>query len=89
MKAVITVVGKDMVGILAGIADVCRETNINIEEVTQSVLRNLFAMIMLVDISECNIAGDELLCRFKDVGQKMCVEIILTRQELFDAMHRI
>ena len=50
MKAVITVIGKDMVGILARVSKICYDNNINISDVTQSVLQDLFAMIMLVDM---------------------------------------
>ena len=51
MRAVITVIGKDMVGILARVSSICAENNVNVVEVTQSILQDLFAMIMMVDIS--------------------------------------
>ena len=89
MNAIITVVGEDMVGILAKVTAVCAEKNVNVEEVTQSILRNMFAMIMLVDISNANCQFTELAKLFETVGKEMSVEIHITRQELFDAMHRI
>ena len=55
MKAFITVIGHDTVGVVAKVAALCCELNINIEDVTQSVLQGMFAMIMLVDISKCSV----------------------------------
>lgn len=89
MKAVITVVGKDMVGILAKIANVCASANVNVEDVTQSILQNLFAMIMLVDISKCSVEFSELSQLLQEEGKKLGMDIHITRQELFDAMHHI
>ena len=60
MKAVITVVGQDTVGILARVASVCADHSVNVEEVTQSILGGTFAMIMVVDVSKCTVAFDEL-----------------------------
>ncbi|MDD3429298.1 MAG: ACT domain-containing protein [Oscillospiraceae bacterium] len=89
MKAVITVLGRDMVGILAKVSAVCAQTGVNIEDVTQSILQNVFAMIMIVDISNCTVEATELKAKFDTVGQEMGVQINLTRQEVFDAMHKI
>ena len=60
MKAFITVIGHDTVGVVAKVAGLCTELNINIEDVTQSILQGMFAMIMLVDISKCNVSHEEL-----------------------------
>ena len=60
MKAVITVVGKDTVGILAKVAGVCAAAKVNVEVVTQSILAGTFAMIMVVEISRCNVSFDQL-----------------------------
>ena len=57
MRAVITVVGKDSVGILAKVSDKCAKSNVNINEVTQSVLEDMFCMIMLADISKMNTSS--------------------------------
>ena len=63
MKAFITVIGHDTVGVVAKVAALCCELNINIEDVTQSVLQGMFAMIMLVDISKCSVSHEELHAR--------------------------
>ena len=60
MKAFITVIGHDTVGVVAKVAALCSELNINIEDVTQSILQGMFAMIMLVDITHCSVSHEEL-----------------------------
>ena len=89
MKAVITVVGKDTVGILAKVAGVCAATNVNVEEVTQSILAGTFAMIMVVEISRCNVSFDQLQQQLAAAGEEKGVDVKVTRQELYDAMHHI
>ena len=88
MKAFITVIGHDTVGVVAKVAGLCTELNINIEDVTQSILQGMFAMIMLVDISNCNVSHEELHKR-TDIGMRAGMQINVTRQEVFDAMHTI
>lgn len=89
MEAVITVVGKDMVGILAKVSSLCAQYNVNVEEVTQSILRGTFAMIMLVEISNCSTDYTAFVKKLDAEGKAVGVDIHCTRQELFDAMHRI
>ena len=89
MEAVITVVGNDKVGILAQVCTACAEANVNVEEVTQRILRGTFAMIMLVDISNCNVSHEELHKRTDALAAEMGMQINVTRQEVFDAMHTI
>ena len=67
----------------------CSELNINIEDVTQSILQGMFAMIMLVDISKCSVSHEELHQRMDALAKEMGMQINLTRQEVFDAMHTI
>lgn len=89
MKAFITVIGRDTVGVIAKVSGLCSELGINIEDVTQSILQGMFAMIMLVDISRCNVSHEELHQRIDALGKEMGMQINLTRQEVFDAMHTI
>lgn len=88
-QAVITVVGSDKVGILAKVSTICAEAGVNVEEVTQSILRGTFAMIMIVDISKANKPFVQLAEYLKEAGEELGVDVNITRQELFDAMHRI
>ena len=71
MKAFITVIGHDTVGVVAKVAGLCTELNINIEDVTQSILQGMFAMIMLVDISNCNVSHEELHKRTDALAAEM------------------
>ncbi len=89
MEAVITVVGKDTVGILAKVCTVCADVNVNVEEVSQRILRGMFAMIMIVDIKNCTIEFSDFAKKMNEVGKELCVDIHCTRQELYDNMHRI
>lgn len=88
MTAVITVVGSDKVGILAKVSQICAENGVNVEEVTQTILRGTFAMIMLVSLPQ-QVTFDELAARLKEGGEEIGVDINVTRQDLYDSMHRI
>ena len=87
MRAVITVIGKDMVGILARVSTACADANANVIEVTQSVMQEFFAMIMLIDISELNCELEEL----KTVLSGECpdMKIHVMHENIFNSMHRI
>ena len=89
MRAVITVIGKDMVGILARVSNICAEHQVNVLEVTQSILQDLFAMIMVVDISKCTIPFSELSDKLTDAGTEMNLTIHAMREDIFNSMHRI
>ena len=89
MKAFITVVGKDTVGVVARVSGLCSELSINIEDISQSILQGMFAMIMLVDIAGCTVSHEELRARIGALAEEMGMQITLTRQEVFDAMHTI
>ena len=89
MRAVITVIGKDMVGILAKVSNECANAHINITEVTQSILQDLFAMIMLVDISNSTVSFDELVDRMNKLGQAQNLKIHVMHEDIFNSMHRI
>ena len=89
MEAVITVIGRDAVGILAKVCTGCAEANVNVEEVSQRILRGTFAMIMLVDLSNCNVDHDQLHKRTDALAAEMGMQINVTRQEVFGAMHTI
>ena len=87
MRAVITVIGKDMVGILAKVSTACADANANVAEVTQSVLDNYFAMIMLVDIDKLNCSLEDLKNSIEAVVPTMKVHVM--HEDIFNAMHRI
>ena len=89
MKAIITVIGKDTVGILAKVSDACARSNVNIVEVTQSVLQDMFAMIMLVEIDKASVGFDELRERLNSVGESTNTKIHVMHEDIFNSMHRI
>lgn len=89
MRAVITVIGKDMVGILARISTVCAENEVNVVEVTQSILQDLFAMIMLVDISKCRVPFTELSEHLTNAGKDLNLSVHVMHEDIFNSMHRI
>jgi len=87
MKAVVTVIGKDMVGILAKVATACAESNANVLEVTQSVLQEYFAMVMLIDISDINADFSELTASLEKSVDGMKIHVM--HEDIFNSMHRI
>ena len=89
MRAVITVLGKDMVGILAKVSNMCAEKGVNIIEVTQSILQDMFAMIMMVDISKCSVPFSELSDRLTTLGGEMGLTIHTMHEDIFNSMHHI
>ena len=89
MKAVITVVGKDTVGILSEVSGVCAEFNANVIEVSQSELQEMFCMIMMVDISKLNASFNEFSDKAAKLGEKLGLSIHVMHEDIFNSMHRI
>ena len=87
MRAVITVIGKDMVGILAKVSTACADANANVAEVTQSILDKYFAMIMLVDIDDMNCSLEDLKNGIEQSVPTMTVHVM--HEDIFNSMHRI
>lgn len=89
MKAVIAVIGKDMVGILAKVTAVCAENDANVLEVTQSILQDMFVMVMMVDISKSQIPFAELSDKLTKLGDGMGLKIHVMHEDIFNSMHKI
>ncbi len=89
MKAVITVTGKDTVGIIADVAGVCAEHSANIVDITQSVISDYFAMIMLADIDGLNIRFSEFVDILTKLGEKKGLAIHTMHEDIFNTMHHI
>lgn len=89
MRAFITVLGKDMVGILAKVSMACAEEDISISEVTQSVLQDVFVMIMLVDMSNAKKSISEMQSKFDGLGNEAGLKIHIMHEDIFNSMHRI
>ena len=88
-RAVITVIGKDMIGILAKVSNICSKRNINIIDVSQTVLSDVFAMIMLVDLEKMDGSYDVLKTELENSGKDLGLSIHIMREEIFNSMHNI
>lgn len=89
MNAVISVIGKDCVGILAYVSDECAKVNANILDVSQSVLKDYFAMIMVVNIDSLNVDFTKFVGTIEENGKKKGLEIHVMHEDIFNAMHKI
>ena len=87
--AVVTVVGKDRVGIVAGISSLLAEHNVNIIDISQTVLRGMFAMIMVVDLSRADVSVGELRKALKERGKELGVDVALHSAELVETVERV
>ena len=89
MKAIITVVGKDTVGIIANVSTFLAESKINILDISQTIMGDTFTMIMMVDTALSEKTFDEINEKLKAIGDELNVNIIIQNEKLFSAMHRI
>lgn len=89
MRAIISVVGRDTVGILARVSQACAECNANIVDVTQSVLQGMFVMVMLVDITDISVDFPALNQKLSDLGSEIGMVIHVMHEDVFNSMHRI
>ncbi len=89
MHAIITVLGQDKVGIIAAICTLLAENNVNILDISQTILQGSFTMVMAVDLGASRLAIGELRGELETLGTSLGMSIRIQREELFDAMHRI
>ena len=89
MKAVITVTGKDSVGIIARVASACAECDANIVDISQSVLKEYFAMIMLADIDKLNVDFSVFVDKLSALGKEKGLYIHTMHEDIFNTMHHI
>ena len=89
MKAVVTVIGKDNVGIIASISNECAKHGVNIVDITQSVLRDYFAMIMLVEIENMKATLKDFQSALDLIGKDKGLDIRVMHEDIFNSMHRI
>ena len=89
MRAVITVIGKDTVGILAGVSSSCAQHRVNVLEVTQSVLREFFAMMMLVDLAQADIPFSAFAEEMEGLGRQMGLSVHVMHEDVFTSMHEV
>ena len=89
MRAVISVIGKDMVGILAKISARCAEYHANVVDVTQTILQDMFVMVMVIDISSITCGFPELSDSLTTLGSDMNLSVHVMHEDIFNSMHRI
>ncbi len=89
MKAVVTVVGKDKKGIIAKVSMALYESGVNIEDISQTIMQDMFTMIMLVKFDNPEISIQDITEKLNKLGQELEVAIHVQREEIFSSMHRI
>ncbi len=89
MKTVISVIGKDTIGIIAKVGAVCSESNANIVDITQSVLQDMFVMVMLTEIKDITCSFTEFSDKIKALGAENNLDIHVMHEDVFNSMHRI
>ena len=89
MKAIVTVVGKDQVGIIASVCTKLAEFNVNVLDISQTVMQGYFTMMMAVDVSACSVPLARLCEEMENSGKERGLSIRVQREDIFEAMHRI
>ena len=89
MKAVITVIGHDKVGIIARVSALLSESNVNILDITQTIMQDIFTMVMITDVANVNIKFPDLVDKLADLGNDMGLEIRCQHEDIFNSMHKI
>ena len=89
MKAIVTVVGKDQVGIIAGVCNTLADNRINVLDISQTIMEGYFTMMMVVDLAECRAPFDALRASLREYGESRGLSIRIQRMDIFDAMHTL
>lgn len=89
MRAIVTVIGKDQVGIIASVCALLAEHNVNVLDISQTILQDYFTMIMLVDTGKSEVPFTELAAQLDQAGKEQGLSIRIQREDIFRAMHRI
>lgn len=88
-KAIVTVLGKDQVGIIAKVCMYLADKNANVLEISQTIVKGYFDMLMIIDITKCSCSPGELAGGLKELGDSIGLAINFQREEIFESMHRI
>lgn len=89
MKAVVTVIGKDKIGIISKVSSVLAEESINILDISQTILQDYFTMIMIVDLTDMNTSFKIIKNKLEDTGVEIGMSIKIQHEDIFDSMHKI
>lgn len=89
MRAIVTVIGKDTVGIIASVCSLLSSFGVNVLDISQTVMQSYFTMIMMVDTSGCSVDFRTLSGALSERGTELGLDIRIQREDIFEAMHRI
>ncbi|WP_053955985.1 ACT domain-containing protein [Inediibacterium massiliense] len=89
MKAVVTVIGKDKIGIISKVTSTLAENQINVLDISQTILQDYFTMIMIVDLQKINCSFEAIQQKLSNIGEYLGVSIKIQHEEIFEAMHKI
>ena len=89
MKAIVTVVGKDQMGIIAGVCNTLAAYQINVLDISQTIMEGYFTMMMVVDLTLCREPFDKLRAALREYGEGRALSIRIQREDIFDAMHKL
>ena len=89
MKAIVTLIGKDKSGIIAKVSTALAQNNVNIEDISQSIVQDYFTMIMLCNLKDSKLSLKEIITLLNKVGEEIGVSIHVQHEEIFNAMHNI
>ena len=89
MKAILTVIGKDKSGIIAKVSTLLADNDVNIEDISQTIVQGNFTMLMLCDLAKSGLAINELGAKLNDLGTKIGVSIRVQHEDIFNVMHKI
>lgn len=89
MRAIVTVIGKDRIGIIAGVSAILAECNVNILDISQTTMQSIFTMMMLVETSQMGIPFTELSDKLSKKGEELALSIRIQHEDIFNSMHRI
>lgn len=89
MKAILTVIGKDNIGIIAGVSQQLADLNVNILDVSQTIMNGYFTMMMILDLSKAGRPFDEIKKLLAEKGKALHVQIKIQREEIFSSMHNL
>ena len=89
MKTIVSVIGKDAVGIISKVSAICAECNANILDITQSVLQDMFVMVMLTEIKGLDCPFSQFSDKMKELGKENNLDIRVMHEDIFNSMHRI
>ena len=89
MKAIVSVVGKDQMGIIASVCNTLHAQKVNVLDISQTILQDYFVMIMVTDVSACSLPFADLSTLLQESGAEKSLDIRIQREDIFNAMHRV